>query len=76
MPFLSFRRAGFAGPPGSSSSCLSLRPLGLCGQVAEVGGPQAPADIACQACSQGQCRGRWIRVRRAEPAIRAGSLMS
>ena len=53
-----------------------LRPLGLGGQVAGVGGPQTAVNIARQGCSQGQCRGRWRRSRRAERAIRAGTVIS
>ena len=50
-------------------------PVGLGGQVAWVCGLQAAVNIACQACSQGQFVGRWMRILRADRAIRAGTAM-
>jgi len=37
--------------------------------VAGPGGPQAAVCSAFQACSQGQCSGRWMHTRRAERAV-------
>src|SRR5450759_1294592 len=53
-----------------------VAPLGLGGQVAAAGGPLAAVSSACRASSHGQCWGRWRRVRRADRAIRAGTVMS
>ena len=50
-----------------------MRPLGLGGQVAEIGGSCAAVNIACQALSQGHRTGRCRRSRRAERAMRAGT---
>src|SRR4051794_1200531 len=55
---------------------VRLRPWGLGCQVAVVGGPQAWVNSSCQGCSHGQSTGRCSTSRRAELAIRAGTLIS
>ena len=52
-----------------------MRLLGLGGQVALAGGPAAAVNNACQAVSQGQRAGRCRRSRRAERAMRDGTVM-
>jgi len=49
----------------------------LGGQVADAGGgPQTLVKSCCQACCQGHPVGRCRVIRRAEDAVRAGTLMS
>src|SRR5665648_433939 len=50
--------------------------LGPGGPVAGRAGRQAAVNMACQACSHGQRRGRWMRSLRAERAMRPGTVMS
>src|SRR4051812_32802172 len=59
-------------PPRDRSS----RRVRLGGQAAAAGGPLALMNSSVQALSQGQSRGRCIRMRRAERASRAGTAIS
>jgi hypothetical protein len=65
----------FAGLPGLSTWSL-VAPMGLEGQVTASGFSRAAVNRANQACSQGQATGRCRCRRRAELAMRAGTVMS
>lgn len=67
-----FRPASLSGVP----RCCALAPVGAVGgQVVAGGGPQAVVNSCFQACCQGQFVGRCNRSRRAEDAIRAGTVI-
>ena len=65
----------WASLPAVFHSFISSGALRQIGRVRQrPGGARALANSADHAISQGQCAGRWSRIRRAEDAIRAGML--